>query len=117
MAHRAGGGIQSNKIVYRTGPKREPLAKAVDPVGVSHLGTSIAYKPNPLYTGKGFNSAEAGRPHNMMSGPGGGRVLYGQSGTNKQYGPANPGDRSSAPDVPGAKPGRDILRDYGPESK
>src|SRR5262245_888261 len=48
-------------------------------------------------------------------GPGAGRTLYGQSGSNQTYGPVARGEGLP---TPGSKiTGHDILADYGPEIK
>jgi hypothetical protein len=99
-------GINSNKVVRRPQPKVEPRAKAVSPGGVSQLGSAIGAKraQEPIYEGRGFNSAKAGQPNNMVSGPGGGRTVM-ASGSQCQHGPSE----GTAP-----APSKDTLSEFGP---
>jgi len=112
--HQAGGGIASNKCVTSTAYKTEPDARAARPAEVDHLGQALAFKPDPLFSGPGYNPPA---PPPQAAGPGGGRTLYGQGGTQGMHGPVAKGEPDRAPDVPATRPGKDILRDYGPESK
>ena len=116
MANKPAGGYGSKQIVTKPQPKREPLARAVDPSSVSYMGQSLAFRPGPLYTGTGLNSQKAGQANSMVVGVGGGRTVM-KSGTQHTYGAPRQPEPDRAPDVPGAKPGRDILSQYGPESK
>jgi hypothetical protein len=104
----AGGGINSNKLVTKPQPKTEPLAKAITPGRADMQGQALTFNPGPLYSGKGFNSTKAGQPNSMVSGPGGGRVLYGQGGTQGTHGAVNRGEGPN-------NPPRDILSEFGPE--
>ena len=97
-------------------PKYEPLAKAVQPARADKLGQALAYPPGPIYQGKGFNSTKAGQPNSMVSGPGGGRTVM-RSGSQAMHGPVRQGEPDRAPDPPATRPGKDILSDFGPESK
>jgi hypothetical protein len=99
-------GISSNKLVRRPQPKVEPRAKGVSPGGVSQLGEHVGTRKaqEPMYQGKGFNSAKAGQPNNMVSGPGGGRTVM-ATGSQSQHGPA----AGTAP-----PPSKDTLSEYGP---
>jgi hypothetical protein len=108
--HQAGGGIASNKCVSSTGYKTEPKAQAARPAEVSFLGQALAFKPDPLFSGPGYNPPE---PPPQAAGPGGGRTLYGQGGTQGQHGPVAPGESDRNREAPGS---RDILKEYGPES-
>jgi hypothetical protein len=45
-----------------------------------------------------------------------GRTIY-PSGSQLMHGKPNPGEVNRAPDPPATTPGRDILRDYGPERR
>jgi hypothetical protein len=115
-SHRAGGGINSNKVIAKPQPKYEPLAKAVKPGRADEFGQALAYPVGPIYQGKGFNSTKAGQPNNMVSGPGGGRTVM-ASGTQGTHGPVRQGEADHAPDPPATRGGKDILREFGPESK
>ena len=87
------GSALGNKITERSG--KMPRDKVVERVRTDQRGISVPLG-NTLATNVG------------KGGPGTGRTLYGQSGTNQTYGPVagNP------------KPqGRDILREYGPDYK
>jgi hypothetical protein len=117
---RVGGGIRTNKLVepkVRTGER----GRAINERAVSQVGQSLGNKVqdsrrsiNPAETLKG-----AARPAGGVGGvplgnevagnvgkggAGTGRTLYGQSGTNKQYG-------SGGPEKPSGRP---ILEDFGP---
>jgi hypothetical protein len=115
--HIPGGGIASNKCVYKDAPKTEPHSRAVRPAEADHLGQALAYEPEPLFSGEGFNGPHAGEAMPWSQGPGGGRVLYGQSGTNQTYGPVAKPEPDLRRDEPAAKPGKDILSMFGPEMK
>jgi len=122
----SGGGLTSNKLVrpeVRTGTG----AKGVKPGYTSQLGsmkgthvTDRAETPasGALITKDAIRPPAGGnqRLGNELAtnvgkgGPGAGRTLYGQSGTNCQYGAADPGN----PAKPSIGP-KDILSDFGPE--
>jgi len=102
--HRPAGGVHSKQVIHKPQPKVEPKAKAINPAGVSHLGISQFLGREPLEGGRGFN-APVGPTNNLVSGPGGGRTIY-KSGSQHGMGPAKP-----------MPEGRDILSEYGPESK
>jgi hypothetical protein len=73
----------------------------------SHVtqGKESSYRGEPDFTRAGY-SPPVGPTSFSNIGPGGGRKVYG-SGSQQQYGSGGP-----------AKPsGRDILGDFGPESK
>lgn len=100
---RAGGGINSNKVVHRPHGKTEPRAHAKHPSGVSQLGqrqgdhvtthggSATGYRGDPVRAGRGYE------PPGMISDPvkavgvGGGRTIY-KTGTQCQTGAANPGN-------------------------
>jgi hypothetical protein len=116
MPNKPAGGLGSRQVVKSRAPKVEPIPHKVSVAAVSQLGEAVAFKPEPLTAGRGYAEPQ-GPTSNMGQGPGANRVLYGQSGTQRTYGPTRGGEPDRAPDIPGTKPGKDILRDYGPESK
>jgi hypothetical protein len=104
----AGGGINSNKRVERP-VKTGSRAEAISERGTSQIGQSLG---NHITDRRGTVSRAiepvrgslrpAGGPGGIKLGnelagnvgkgaPGAGRNLYGKSGTNQQYGQANPG--------------------------
>jgi hypothetical protein len=99
--HKAGGGIQSNKLV-RPGMRAGAPARGVNAGNAGQIGSAIGThsdkgdlrpKPEPMLT-KSPHSVKLGNEVALnvgKGGPGAGRNLHGQSGTNRQYGPANPG--------------------------
>jgi hypothetical protein len=119
--HRPGGGINSREA-HKQGVKVGRSAIEMRPAGVSQIGSSMGNRvTNSGRTLSGAVEPVQGKalPQGLSvplgnqkaldvgkGGPGAGRVLYGQSGTNKQYGPA-----AGSP-----KPqGREILREFGPD--
>jgi hypothetical protein len=118
----SGGGIRSNKTVQsKSGWKSEPRSRAVSVESTAQLGASTAFREPDLYSGRGYKQSampRTGVPGATVRpdtpGPGSGRTTYAK-GTQAHYGPNPPNAVNKAPDVPGAKPGRDILSDYGYE--
>ena len=118
----SGGGIRSNKTVQsKSGGKVEPRSLAVSVESTAQLGASTAFRKPDLYNGPGYTTKPMPatgvgnatvRPD--TPGPGSGRTTYAK-GTQAHYGPNAPNAVNRAPDVPGTKPGRDILSDYGSE--
>jgi hypothetical protein len=116
--HRPAGGPRSRNVTEK--PVRVGKAaqghnvKAVSQVG-QNLGDHITERRgtvNPVERDQERSPVSAGIPQgnetNKPCGPKGeGRTLYGQSGSQQQYGSANPGRPT---------PARDILNDYGPDS-
>ena len=119
--HQPGGGIASRGNVeprVRTGTG----SRGTHPGGVAQLGQHTGdkathgdskgsgYRGEPLHNNKSFQPVPFGNQVALNVGKGGcgtGRTLYGQAGSQGQYGSGGP-----------AKPtGRDILGDFGPESK
>src|SRR5262249_13719482 len=122
MVKLTGGGIQGNKVTQsRAGYKVEPVAKAASPAGVNQTGVRAQFRKEPIMSGPGYTPKPVpatgipGSYNAATQGPASQRTVY-ASGSQSTYGPVNPGVRDRAPDVPGAKPGRDILSDYGPEA-
>jgi hypothetical protein len=110
--HQAGGGIASKQVRQSTAYKVEPMAKAVRPAEADHLGQALAFEPDPLFSGPGYNGPHAGESIPGSLGPGGGRTVMG-SGSQGQHGPTAKGEPDRNREAPGS---RDILKDYGPES-
>ena len=115
-SHRPGGGIVGKNVRQVRAPKAEPIPHKVNPTAVDQLGQALAHKPDALYGGRGY-ATPVGPTSNMGQGPGANRTLYGQSGTNQTYGAVRGPEADRAPDVPAARPGRDILSQFGPERK
>jgi len=108
MTHKPGGGIDSKQVVQRRAPKAEPVPRKVNPAAVSQLGEALAFKPEPVFVGKGYATPQGPSDNVAAVGVGGGRTLYGQSGTQTTHGPVV-GHRPEA--------GRDILSQFGPDKK
>jgi hypothetical protein len=121
MAKLSGGGITSNKLVRESVRGGSPNLTAYSPRGVSQLG----YSPGSVLSKTGsFTSRNSAVPlsegqkrdfvplgnaltNNVgQGGPGAGRTLYGQGGTQQQYG---------APVQGNAPQGRDIFSQFPPE--
>ena len=102
--HRPAGGVHSKQVIHKPQPKVEPRAKAINVERVAQIGISTFLGKGELYEGRGFN-APVGPTSTLVSGPGGGRTIY-ESGGQHGLKPAR--------EMPS---GRDILSEYGPESK
>jgi hypothetical protein len=109
----SGGGILSNKVTQRVAPKTEPKARAVNPGGVSQLGSAIGkikggkLRPaEPLFQGKGYNAPKGPSDNVSAVGVGCGRTVY-DRGYQGQHGPS----------VGTVRPGHtgDLLREFGPD--
>ena len=97
--HRPGGGIASKQhvsIPVRTGTG----SRDVMPGGAAQLGQkqgdhvtregSTGYRGEPLHSGRSFNPTKFGNElagNVGKGGPGAGRTLYGQSGSQGRHGP------------------------------
>jgi hypothetical protein len=103
MKSKAGGGIQTNKLV-RPGQRTGAPARGVNAGYAGQLGNKVGShatdsgdlrpKPEPMHTKSPNMGVKLGNElatNVGKGGPGAGRVLYGQGGTNRQYGQANPG--------------------------
>jgi hypothetical protein len=111
---RSGGGITSNKLVTTKAPKTEPRSRAISPAAVSRIGAkqgnhatgkgTVRVVSPPLDAGRGY-SAPVGPASNLAAGPGAGRAVY------------RTGSQSPTPAARPMAPGRDILSEFGPESK
>lgn len=112
----SGGGYGNRKVVHSRAPKTEPRPRAINPSAVHQIGnmlgdhltdkSSTGYRGEQLVRGKGY-SGPVGPTNNVAAcGVGGGRTVS-KSGSQGMTG------SGGAP-----KPaGRDILGEYGPESK
>jgi hypothetical protein len=123
--HRPGGGIASNKITQQSVRTGKP-ARQYHQGGVSQFGELVGdhstNKGSTGYRGDPVRGAyrPPGSPGSILlgnaiagnvkgGGPGAGRVLYGQSGTQGQHGSPAPGNAPTKV--------RDTLAEYGRESK
>jgi hypothetical protein len=89
-------GYQSRNVRRTVAPKVEPRAKAVREQRVGQIGTamgdhvtnkdSTGYRPGPLYRGAGYNAPYGITDPVKAVGVGGGRVNYGQSGSQGCHG-------------------------------
>jgi hypothetical protein len=89
-------GIRSRNVRHTTAPKVEPRAKRVREQRVGQIGTmmgdhvtnkdSTGYRPGPLYGGRGYNAPYGITDPVKAVGVGGGRTLYGQSGSQGCHG-------------------------------
>ena len=80
--------------------------------GIEGGGKTVGGAVEPMYSGKmaGVGATKLGNEVALnvgSGGPGAGRTLYGQSGTNAQHGPV-----AGKP----APAGKDILNNFGPDS-
>jgi hypothetical protein len=97
MAHRPGGGIESNKTVHRPEPKVRPISHKANVETAATQGLAVAFEKQPLLQrGAGYNPP-VGPTNNLVSGPGGGRTVY-ESGSQHGLKPVHP-----------LPPGRDPL--------
>jgi hypothetical protein len=114
----SGGGIGNRKVVHSRAPKAEPRPRAINPSAVHQIGNlqgdhvtnkgSTGYRGEELVRGQGY-SPPVGPTDNVKAvGVGGGRTVYG-CGTQDQHGQPAQGNPEPA--------GRDILSQFGPESK
>jgi hypothetical protein len=97
MAHRPGGGYESNKVVHRQAPKAEPKPHGASPAGASQLGQSVAYIKDELIRGRGYATPKGPTDNVAAVGVGGGRTIH-QSGSQHGLKPVHP-----------LPPGRDPL--------
>jgi hypothetical protein len=109
---KSGGGIRSNKrreVPVRTGP---PRTNVVSVQAASELGARTAFAKPDLYKGTAAQVPMGNETSaNIKCGPGGGRTIY-RFGTEGIHGKVSPGEGKIGPNA-----GRDILSDFGPESK
>jgi hypothetical protein len=111
-SNKKGGGLGS-RVVREVGVRNGAGANEMRPRGVSQIGQSMGNKATETGRTTG-NSVEAVKGRALPAGlsvplgnelatkglgVGGGRKNYGQSGSNKQYGPTNPG----VPGLPSTK--------------
>ena len=107
MAKLSGGG--SNKLVRPSIKSGPPRTNIVSPASVDQLGQAVAFKkdPLPIRTAPQVPMGNAVATNVGKGSPGAGRTVM-KSGSQGTHGEVNPG-HSPAP--------RDILSEYGPESK
>ena len=119
---RSGGGYFGNKAVTKPVRAGPPRTNVVSKVAVSRLGSMIGnhttetgglpYKAEPLYPAT-KSQVPAGNmvAASTVKGPGGSRTIY-RTGSQARHG-STVGPQRDVPDVPGMKPGKDILGAYG----
>jgi hypothetical protein len=118
---KAGGGIRS-RVVTEKQVRYGEHARAINERGVSQIGQNLGNHVtdrrqvvNPVERVRGQLRPSGGpggiplgnETAKCQAGPGGGRTLYGQSGTQGMHGAANPGAPTER---------RDILSEFGRES-
>jgi hypothetical protein len=88
-------GYQSRNVRHTSAPKVEPRAKRIREPAVAQIGGNYGdhttnkgetgWRPKSIYGGAGYSNPVG--PTNMaLSGPGAGRKLYGQSGSQGCHG-------------------------------
>jgi hypothetical protein len=110
MAKLSGGGIQSNKNVS-VGQRLGTPRKGSSPGAADQIGQTVAFKKEQVDAQRGYNASQLGNAlatNVGKGGPGTGRTLYGQCGSQGTYGPVNPGNSA---------PAKDILSEYGPDKR
>jgi hypothetical protein len=118
----SGGGFNSRVVKQAKSSKVEPKPKAISVEAAARIGVQVQAKTPQLETGPGYRtkpvppSGIPGTYNAATQGPGSQRAVY-RSGSQSQYGPTTPGSTHSAPDVPATEPGKDQLRDFGPERR
>jgi hypothetical protein len=112
-----GGGINS-RVHVKTPVRTGKPANGINPGAVSYLGNKLGShamdkgdftpKPTPYYGKSPVNAAASLGNQVALNGAGsgarpggGGRILHGKSGTQTQYGKANPGVQGGSPFLPG----------------
>jgi len=119
MSHKPAGGIKSGVNNRSAGYRAGGRVREVRPGGADQLGRKVGshtmyggdtnYRGEKLYGDKSFQPCVMGNKQTMgTNGPGKGMNLYGKSGSQNQYGAANPGNAPAK--------NRDILSGFGPES-
>jgi hypothetical protein len=102
--HRPAGGPRSKQTVHRPLSKAEPKPHAINKEAIAQIGISTFLGKEPIREGRGYQPV--GPSDNVAAvGVGGGRTIYKSGG---QHG------LKPAREMP---EGRDILSDFGPESK
>jgi hypothetical protein len=112
----SGGGYGSRNVRHVSAPKQEPYARKMRVEGVGQLGQKqgshvtseggqeTSYRGEKVRGGGGYNVV--GPTSLLVSGPGGGRKVYG-SGSQSTHG-------SVAPGSPRPQPAPDVIDDYRP---
>jgi hypothetical protein len=110
----SGGGILGNKVrSSQSAAKVEPRAKAINPASVAQQGIAAQFRKAPLVAGQGYQpkpegSAGVANSHYVAS-------PYGVANSGRTIFPA--GTQSRTPSVKERPKGREILGDFGLESK
>jgi hypothetical protein len=113
MAKVTGGGILGNKNVS-VGQRTGTGSRGSSPAAASALGQSTAFRKEQIgsergYSGGGkFGNEIALNAAGAKAGPGAGRTLYGQGGTQGTHGPVAGTPRPES---------RDFFSGFGPERK
>ena len=92
-----------NKHRDSSAPKVEPRARSMSPAAVNQLGAKVGdhvthvkgstgYTGEKLVRGQGYNAPVGPTDNVKACGVGGGRTLYGQSGSQGTHGSVNPGN-------------------------
>jgi hypothetical protein len=123
----SGGGIKSLKVKnVRQGTRETPRVRGVNAVGANQLGEmqgnhstdsgDMPFRREPLYQEPNFQLVPLGNTltNNVgKGGPGTGRTLYGQAGTQCMTGKAAQGVPNTAPDVPATERSARSLSEKG----
>jgi hypothetical protein len=108
MAKITGGGIQGNKNVS-VGQRLGSPSKGSSPGAADQIGQSTAFNKEKVDAGRGYDGAKYGNElatNVGKGGPGTGRTLYGQCGTQGTHGEVVGKPRPES---------RDVLSQYGPD--
>jgi len=123
----SGGGAASNKVKnVRQASRETPRTLGVNVVGANQAGEmqgnhstdsgDMPFRREPLYQGPNFQPVPLGNTltNNVgKGGPGAGRTLYGQSGTQCMTGKPAQGVPNTAPDIPATARSERSLSDKG----
>jgi len=89
MSNIPGGGYGSKQVVHTRNPKTEPNARAVSEATASQIGQSLAFEPDPFYSGEGYNAEPRQTPWSVGLGVGRSVMSSGSQGT---HGPVARGE-------------------------
>lgn len=101
------GGGGKSKVVH-PGIKTGSASRGSSPAAAGQLGASAAFKKDQVDFGRAYTGAPYGNQlatNVGRGGPGTGRTLYGQGGTQGTHGPIAGSPRP---------PSRDVLSQFGP---
>jgi len=124
---RSGGGLTSNKVKnVRQATREMPRVRGVNVVAANQAGEmqgnhstdrgDFPFKREPLYAGPSFQPVPLGNTltNNVgKGGPGAGRTLYGQAGTQCMTGKPAQGVPNTSPDIPATARSERSLSDKG----